>query len=185
MRTITIREGRDLIHDSLLTPVPPATDRRMWRRLRALAHPDRHGDHDLFIWLEGVYEHVAGDALEPVHERPHRTRESDNPRVTFDNAVGFDDLIEQALDLSRTLPSPYGGVLALLEDCYEPSHPNTRHRRGCSFKQAAYIAHLVGLTREQRNRWYGIAREIPLADAMAGHIIDRLKGAADGDWSAT
>ena len=34
------------------TLAPPLTDRAMWRRLRALAHPDRAGDHAIYIWVE-------------------------------------------------------------------------------------------------------------------------------------
>jgi hypothetical protein len=48
------------------TDTPPPTDRRMWRRLIALAHPDRAGDEALFVWTRNVYEHVAGDRIEDV-----------------------------------------------------------------------------------------------------------------------
>jgi hypothetical protein len=47
------------------TLTSPPTDRAMWRRLLALAHPDRAGDHELFIWCSELREYVAGDAIDP------------------------------------------------------------------------------------------------------------------------
>jgi hypothetical protein len=48
-------------------------------------------------------------------------------------------------------------------------------RRGASYKQLALIGHLVGLSKEERVRWYELARFLPLSEAHANHIIKRLK----------
>jgi hypothetical protein len=46
-----------------------------WRRLLATCHPDKpDGDHDLFIFLEGLREHVDGcTSLSDRATRPERT----------------------------------------------------------------------------------------------------------------
>ena len=80
------------------TLTAPPTDRGYWRRLLAAVHPDRHGDHDLFIWVQGLHDHVAGDRLEPVVDgRPGRARRSpraasQSDRVPFDQFANFEVL---------------------------------------------------------------------------------------------
>ena len=148
--------------------------------MKALAHPDAGGDHELFLWIASLHEHVAGDDIEPARPRPHRTPECETERVSFEAALGFDALTTRALALSRTAGDPYGGVLALLTGCWEPAHPIIRCRRGASYRQLAYIAHLAGMTTAERSGWYRVAEGVPLADAHAGHIIERLKGGPYG-----
>lgn len=71
---------------------------------------------------------------------------------------------------------PHRRILALLTNC--PTHDNGRQelkqRRGASYRQLAFIAHLAGLTGEERQTWYEIARSVPLSEKHAGHLIDRL-----------
>jgi hypothetical protein len=33
----------------------------MWQRVLALCHPDGHRDHETFIWIRELREHVAGE----------------------------------------------------------------------------------------------------------------------------
>src|SRR5215212_9648433 len=63
------------------TPTHPPTDRSMWRRLLARAHPDAGGTHELFIWAGAVRDVVCGSRLrggvspEP-EDHPTRRREA-------------------------------------------------------------------------------------------------------------
>jgi hypothetical protein len=50
-----------------------------------------------------------------------------------------------------------------------------QQQRGASYKQLAYIAHLVDMTKPERQLWYGVAESIPLSDRHAAHIISKLK----------
>src|SRR5215218_6639974 len=71
----------------------PPTDRGMWRKVLALCHPDGHGDHETFIWVRELREHVAGDAVEAPREMPRYTpaREDDRDRVPYDAQLGYVD----------------------------------------------------------------------------------------------
>jgi hypothetical protein len=167
-----------------LTPLP--TDRAMWRRLLRLAHPDHHGTHDLFIWVQALQEHVAGDAVEepPPYARrapPRHHEQTDRLDCTgaFDHFVSHDSLTQHAVDMSSEMEAPYAWVLSLLEDCYPAAPTDTNLTRqesvGVSYKQLAYIAHLSGMDNKARSRFYRIAEGIPMSQRMAGHIIARLR----------
>ncbi len=150
----------------------------MWRRLLALAHPDRAGDHDLFIWAASLREHVAGDFPDPpIHEHPRRTTTADSPRVPFRGDLDHEALTRRALDLAREVPSAYAWLLRLLSDCYPSSSGRllAEQGRGASYKRLAAIGHLAEFDQEGRGRWYRIAEEIPLSDRHAGHILSKLK----------
>ncbi len=153
----------------------------MWRRLLAVAHPDRAGDHELFIWAEALREHVAGDLLDlPAYEHPRRTTSSDSPRVPYPDHPDFAALTRRALDLAREVPGAYAWLLRLLSDCH-PSHSGrflAEQGRGASYKRLAAIGHLVEFDQEGRGRWYDIARAVPLSDRHASHILGRLRGDA-------
>jgi hypothetical protein len=82
----------------------------MWRRLMAVVHPDSNGDHDLFVWVTGLDEYVAGDDPEPVvDDRSRRERYSDSAstagRVPFEAAFGkagsFAELTRQAVMMAE------------------------------------------------------------------------------------
>ncbi len=157
----------------------PPTDRSMWRRLLALVHPDRGGDHDLFVWASALREHVAGELTDPpIHERPLRTTTADTARVPYPSTVhDFDALTRRALDLAREVPRAYAWLLELLSDC-RPSHSGRLLReqgRGASYRRLAAIGHLAEFDKDARGRWYRVAEEIPLSDRHAGHILSRLK----------
>jgi hypothetical protein len=171
------------------TVAPPPTDGTMWRRLLAKVHPDRGGDHDLFIWASSVREAVFGkstdDRTARQREGPPRSREretTDSARVpfgaAFDKADGFADLTAQAVRMADDVDPVYGRLLKLLGDCEEAEEDRPGYRAqftGASYKQLAYIAHLAGLDASQRWSWYEVAESVPLAGRHAGHIIARLQ----------
>jgi hypothetical protein len=98
----------------------------------------------------------------------------------YSKARGFTDLTRQALALVAEVGEPYARLLRLLADCYyvaseaDPVLYRAQHQ-GASYKQLAYIAHLAGLSPEERRQWYRIAQSVPLAGRHAGHIIARLQ----------
>jgi hypothetical protein len=116
------------------TLTAPPTDKGMWRRLLFCVHPDRGGEHELFIWTQALYEHVAGDTIEPVvDDRSRRERYSSGQeygtgannaeRVPYEEAFGragsFAELTLQDLMFADEAGEPYARVLRLLRDCYE------------------------------------------------------------------
>lgn len=137
------------------TLTAPPTDKRYWRRLLRLVHPDSHGDSDLFVWCRNLQEYVASDA--PVQVPPHTRREppkhkSTSERVSFDHVFEeYSDhaaLVAHALSLAETtLEQPFADLLRLLGGCF-PSAPNDVNLRrqesqGCTYRQAAYTSHLA------------------------------------------
>ena len=158
------------------TPAPAPDDASLWRRALARAHPDAGGQHDLFIWLGSVRDHVLGSLPGEVG-KPSETTD----RIPYDPDLGYIDefvtLTARALSVGKHAEEPFREVLGKLIDC--PAHTHGRaaskQERGASFKQLAYIAHLSGFSGEERLRWYELARSIPLSEAHAGHLIARLK----------
>jgi hypothetical protein len=166
----------------------PPTDRRYWRRLLRLVHPDQGGSDDLFVWVRHLQEHVAGDGVEPPRREytpPRRTTTAESPRVpyeaAFDRAGSFDDLTRHALTVADRgdVPEPYARLLLLLVDCYGVGETGgvvyRQQHQGATYKQLAAIGHRVGMDKVERTRWYRIAEGIPLSQRHAGHIIDRLQ----------
>ena len=155
-----------------------------WRKLMAVTHPDRgHGDHELFVFLTALREQVEGcsrhreDGLEPAHHRYH-----DRARVPYDEALGFVDehimLTHRALSIAETVEEPFCGVLRLLvdyDDNVEHGGRALRQCRGATWCQVSYIAHLANMSKAERQRWYELCRSIPLSEALASHLINRLK----------
>ena len=173
------------------TLTAPPTDRSMWRRLLRLVHPDTGGDHDLYIWVDMLREHVAGDMPEPppsygqagYREPPrHYPKTDEKARVEFSHAMdifhGHEDLTRHAVDMSTELEEPYSYALSLLSDCYPSAPTDTSLRRqeaiGATYKQLAAIGHRLGMSSQERYRWYKVAESIPLSQRHAGHIISRL-----------
>jgi hypothetical protein len=157
----------------------------MWRLLLRLVHPDRHGTHDLFIWTRALYEHIAGDAIEPPpRETPrHHSTTTDRERVplhsAYDKAADFARLTAQAVAMADDLPEPYAWLLRHLADCAEAGRADVVNYRaqnqGATYKQLAYIGHLVGMSKTERTRWYRIAESIPLSQRHAGHVLAHLQ----------
>lgn len=46
---------------------------------------------------------------------------------------------------------------------------------GASYKQLAYVGHLIGMDKEARSRWYEVARYVPLSHSHAAHIVEELE----------
>jgi hypothetical protein len=159
------------------TPTFPPDDKKMWRRLVALTHPDRGGDHDLCVWTQNVREHVCKDGLTPRTPPPKsepRTVYEDG-RVPFPLGAIFEELTVAALERAGAVGELYGRLLRLLKDCHPQDHLVHEEQRGASYKRLAYIAHLADMTKEQRIGWYRVAESIPLSDRHLGHLISRLK----------
>jgi hypothetical protein len=159
------------------TPTLPLDDKKMWRKLIALAHPDRAGDHELCIWTQNVRSHVCEDSS--LHSarmpRPEPRTVHEDGRVPFPVGRSFEELTALALERAGAVGVLYGRILILLEDCYALGHLVHEERRGASYKRLAYIAHLAGMSKSERIEWYRIAESIPLSDRHTGHILSCLK----------
>lgn len=162
--------------DVTRTPTFPPDDKKMWRRLIALTHRDRGGDHELCIWTQNVREHVCNDVAAPRSPpRPQRPASTPDPdRVPYSPYAYFSETTAAALTRARK-GDFYGDLLALLQDCVPLEHLAYEEQRGASYKRLAAIGHMVGMTKEERVGWYRVAESIPLADRHAGHILKRLK----------
>jgi hypothetical protein len=122
----------------------------MWRQLLALAYPDAGGEYELFVWIQGLHEHAAGDAIDPpVYERPRRTTNGDSSRarVPFESAFGragsFAELTLQVVAIAGHVDPEYGGLLRLLSDGEEATHGTFRkqHHQGATYRTLAAIAY--------------------------------------------
>jgi hypothetical protein len=45
---------------------------------------------------------------------------------------------------------------------------------GATYKQLAAIGHRVGMTKEERVKWYRIGESVPLSSWHANHILKKL-----------
>jgi len=148
----------------------------MWRRLVGRAHPDVGGSHELFIWAAAVRDFLCGGdlQLESLGRRSSaRSTTYDKPRVPYPTGADFEECTRTALRVGAA-GMPYGPVLSLLADCYPIENLAHEQDRGASYKRLAAIAHLWGMSREERIGWYRVAEDIPLSDRHAGHILSRL-----------
>jgi hypothetical protein len=160
----------------------------MWKRVLRRCHPDTGGDHSLFIWVRSVFEHVAGATFEaprsprreyePPPRDPPRTETAD--RVQFSHGfASFTELTEHAVAKAADLPQPFARLLGMLADCLEvgPEDPTLYRAQhvGATYKQMALIAHMSGMSKAQRVRWYRVGEGVPLSQAHAGHLIQRLQ----------
>jgi hypothetical protein len=161
------------------TPTLPPDDKKMWRKLVALTHPDSGGDHELCIWTQNVREHVCkGVGAHWPQPKPEPRTVYEDGRVPFPADATFGALTATAIERADAVGTLYGRLLLLLADCYTAAHPPHEGQRGANDKRLAYIAHLVGMSKTERIEWYRVAESIPLADRHADHIIKRLKEAA-------
>lgn len=172
-----------------LTPLP--TDRGMWRRLFRIVHPDTGGEHDLFIWVQALQDHVAGDTYEEppplIHREPpqHQTS-SAGDRIDFvaayTNAANFHELTRLAVAMADDVGEPYAPLLRMLSDCYGavPNDPMLhRHQHeGATYKSAAAVAYRAGFSKAERIRWYRICEAIPLSQRHIGHLLMKFQDAA-------
>ncbi len=167
------------------TPTFRPTDGAMWRKLLARAYPDAGGNHELFIWVGSVKEHVLKSTTASQASSPPSAEPRSEPRTVYeDGRVPFPAdsicgaLTATAIERAGAVGMLYRRLLLLLEDCYTAAHLPHEEQRGASYKRLAFIAHLVGMSKGERVGWYRVAEFIPLADRHAGHIIKRLKEAA-------
>jgi hypothetical protein len=170
------------------TATAPPTDRDHWRRLLRLCHPDQGGDHDLFIWVTNLKEHVAGDTVEPPRPEqrsypPRYSTNNDSRRVPFvfayEVANSFDDLTRRAVEMAEDVEEPYAGLLRLLEDCTdvgEEGGPVYRmQHQGATWKSVAAVAYRAGMGTEERYRWYQLCKAVPMSQRHIGHILSKLE----------
>jgi hypothetical protein len=182
------------------TPTLPPTDRNMWRRLLARAHPDSGGEHELFVWTTALKDYVCNKPRLGglIHEAPstthrassrgysppprHRPEPDRTERVLYDEEYDFERLTRRALSMADEVEGVHARLLLLLVDCYEagPESPSLykAQRAGASYKQLAFLGHLAGMNTRERSEWYRICEEIPLSQRHAGHIIARLQARA-------
>lgn len=158
------------------TATPAPTDKRMWRKVYRLAHPDTGGDEAVFIWLRELEQRVAGG----LGEGPTTTRRRPTPpppttpRIPYPEFPDFDALTRRALLMADELAPVFAKLLYALRDIDPFDLNETSMERGASFKQLALIAHKAGMSKEERVRWYEIAKDVPLAEAHAGYLIVHL-----------
>ncbi len=162
------------------TPTKPPTDRAMWRKLKARVHPDVGGSHEEFIWVSHLEEHVCASATvgappSPSSSGPESARTSEPERVPFPPGTDFEALTRRAVSTAEDEPPPYSYVLRLLRDCGPLPGFEDKQGRGATYKQLAAVAHLAGMSKAERVRWYRIAESVPLADRHAGHLLGKLK----------
>lgn len=44
------------------TVTAPVDDKKMWRKLMFLSHPDTGGDCEMFVWVRNLQEHVCSQS---------------------------------------------------------------------------------------------------------------------------
>lgn len=168
------------------TLTKPLDDEQAWREVVAVFHPDRRQDkknaHETFIWLTAVREYVCGGQDREQNETPprdtrrhRRTADADPERVPFAGDASFDQLTSLALERAGVVSEIYGELLLLLRDCVYLADMERQQRRGASYRQLAYVAHLAKMSKSERAGWYRVAEAVPLADRHASHLISRLK----------
>jgi hypothetical protein len=156
----------------------PPTDRAMWRRLLARAHPDAGGDDELFVWAKSLEELVRAKAQD-VPAPPLGGTLRREGRIPFDPYTDFDRISERALQFAPRAFG-YGDVLRLMRSAKRTG--TAKDRRGATYEQLARIAYLLGIDKHKRNArkmWYRIARDVMLSEAHADHIIGSLKAAGN------
>lgn len=128
---------------------PSVADSRMWRRLLARAHPDSGGDHELFVWVQYLREHIENEHNDPFADllayfsserhapkaprqqasRRQRKKKPEKPwserrskeRVPLETDLSFDELTALALEVAHGFNEPYDYIFSLLAGCKAPS----------------------------------------------------------------
>ncbi len=166
-------------------------DPAMLRRVIARTHRDAGGDDALFIAANELREDILSGELVPAEPKdlarcsncprrdatPRRSysTDADPARAPFSTDASFDQLTSLALERAGTVAGVYGELLLQLRDCVFMADMERQQRRGASYKQLAYIAHLAKMSKPERAGWYRVAEDVPLADRHASHLISRLK----------
>ncbi len=92
------------------TPTTPPTDKSMQRKLKALAHPDNGGDHELFIWttnlmdLAGEQQSCSGacaDQTSRCPDSPPASPTKDPDRIPYPPCPDFEELTRRALTVAE------------------------------------------------------------------------------------
>jgi hypothetical protein len=168
----------------------PLDDPRMWRLALAELHPDRGGSHELFVWGQGVREAVEngaatsnggrcsecrGPARQVRQDRPGQ--DDPTPRVPYPQRVDHTELWLRAIRYGHELVGPVGDLLLELRDHEQATSgwQQLAEQRGATYRQLKYLAVLADIPAREV---YEIGERIPLSQAMAHHIISRLKGRA-------
>jgi hypothetical protein len=90
----------------------------------------------------------------------------------------FDRSTEKALELSRHYhDEDIRDLLMMIEGAVYPDNPQSWE--GASFKSLAYVAHQYGLSSEQRQVWYEVAKSVPLSQAHVSYITRNVQGRND------
>ncbi len=170
------------------TRTMPPTDPAMRRRLKALAHPDNGGTHDLFIWTTNLLESAeeprrcsgacTGDSADRRGSSPApttgRAAAPEPDRIPWTGVYSFEEVTRTALRYASTGAS-YGPLLSLLADCRPLDDKALQQSRGASYRQLAAVAHAHGMSKTERVAWYRLAEDLALTDRHAGHLLGRLK----------
>ncbi len=86
----------------------------------------------------------------------------------------FDEATDRALGASRTYDEEkIADLLGMLSGATYPDDPQSSE--GATYKSLAHVAHLYGLTKEQRSEWYDVAKSIPLSQAHVSYIIRNVQ----------
>jgi hypothetical protein len=88
--------------------------------------------------------------------------------------IAFESVCNAALHMREASPDdPASEPLELLANAEYPED-TAATRKGATYRSLAYVAYRFGMDREQRNRWYEVARALPLSQAHIGIIVARL-----------
>ena len=98
-------------------------------------------------------------------------------RIPFNTGRTFDEITTFALrNMKQGCGCKTCEALAYLEGA-EYRDPRGSSM-GATYKQLAYIAHQIGMSKNQRIVWYDSSRKLNLSQAHAGTIIVRLRESA-------
>jgi hypothetical protein len=76
--------------------------------------------------------------------------------------------------LSESADEPYATLLGLLSDYVTGDEPEAR--QGATYRSLAACAYGVGLRgKHQRAHWYRLARQVPLTEEQATHVLYKLR----------
>ena len=134
------------------TPTLSPTEPVMWRKLLAVAHPDKAGDHELFIWTMKVRELVCsgadingGRSSTKTQARDY-AQDQETERIPFDSTLDFTELTHRAVLLAAEVDEPYASLLRALAEC-----PRAPWARGDAAKAWCVLQEPSGYRAHGRN----------------------------------